>query len=172
MFYDKTGEPRQGLMPNHPSRLPEVTVSSYRGQRLIVRMSASIVPVARYDIAIGRGSNSSVVALIWDEFGEYGIKMGPKICVARLAPFNGVKRGKWRSVFTVGRKALYITLPPAKHEIESWWQVLPDVSDNPSEKWRKIADDHNPPGEQLRSSGSESAEAGDSGRKADPDMSS
>jgi hypothetical protein len=142
MFYDRQGRLIQNILPNHDDRRPKIEICSRNAKPLIVRISRILVPFDRYDVFLGRGNEKDLVAIHWNEFGEYSVRMRSVLCEIRLAPIIGIKNDTYQSSFQVGRRALIFRLPVSRHERESWWERVPDVSDNPGDLRRNLAKMH------------------------------
>lgn len=139
MFYDRDGLLVQNILPNHPDRRPQVELTSRVRQPLLARVSRILVPCQRYNLFIGRGNELGLVAIHWDEKGEYAARMKPLVCELRLSPIICLKDDTYLSSFQLGRRVLIFKLPEARHELEKWWRRLPDVSDNPGDRVRNLA---------------------------------
>ena len=138
MFYDRDGRVVQNILPNHDDRRPQVELTSRVQQPLLARVSRILVPCQRYNLFIGRGNELGLVAIHWDEKGEYAVRMKPRVCELRLSPIICLKDDTYRSAFKLGRQVLIFRIPDARHELESWWNRLPDVSDNPGDRVRNL----------------------------------
>lgn len=143
MFYNRHGKVVHNLLPNHASRLPIVEFKSRKAKPLVLKLSRSLVPGDRYNLLIGRGQEFGLIAIQWDHMGEYAVEMKPQVCKLRLAAYRGMRNAEYQSAFKVGRSVLLVELPRARHELERWWYHVPNVSDNPGDRLRKLAQMHN-----------------------------
>jgi len=142
MFYARSGNLIQNILPNHRDRLPVCELVSRNSKPIVLRLSRILVPVDRYDLLIGRGKELGYAAILWNEEGEYQVQMNPQICELRLAAVRGIRNEKYRSTFTVGRRILQFRLPDARHEVDKWWYKLPRVQDNPVKLREKLLSTH------------------------------
>lgn len=139
MFYDRDGRVVQNILPNHADRLPQIELTARVGQPILARVSSILVPCQRYNLFIGRGDQLGLVAIHWDPQGEYGARMKPKMCELKLSPIISLKDDTYKPAFKLGRTVLIFRVPESHHEKEQWWRRLPDVSDNPGDRFRNLA---------------------------------
>lgn len=139
MFYDRYGRVVQNILPNHEDRRPQVELTSRVQQPLLARISRILVPCQRYNLFIGRGKENGLVAIHWDEKGEYAARMKTRVCELRLSPIIGLHDDTYRASYKLARQVLIFRIPQAHHELERWWYRLPDVSDNPGDRVRKLS---------------------------------
>ena len=135
MFYDKRG-------------LRSAQRLGYKGLNILwdlraikgayLKVPPTIIKHDRYNLIIGRGNYIRWVGILYDPKGEYKIAMKPRRCIIPIKSHWTRRDAEFEANYEIHEDVLYIELPDGTFERESWWNKLPDVSDNPSDQLRKM----------------------------------
>lgn len=78
------------------------------------------------------------IGIKFDPEGEYKVSVNPKKCRLRIASHKAMRNFTHAPPFEISQNVLFVALPPVRYELESWWKRMPEVSDNPSSKRRRL----------------------------------
>jgi hypothetical protein len=78
------------------------------------------------------------IGIKFDLEGEYKVDVNPLVCTFRIASHKAVRDSRHDPVFEITKNVLFVALPPARWELDAWWRKMPEVSDNPGTKRRRM----------------------------------